>query len=151
MREILFRGKSMDNNKWVTGLLARYNPKFACANIVDRLEILVPVNAETVGQYTGLNDKNGTKIFEGDILECNGNSKDLVKVVFGEFDVVEVDTLRNIDTVSGWHYEVIPTDTLSKCEPFNISMPLADFYIVSCDMQIIGNICDNPELLEESK
>lgn len=47
------------------------------------------------------------------------------------------------------HYEVIPTDELSKCEPFCYSMPLTDTYIKLNEMEVIGNIFDNPELLEE--
>lgn len=157
-REILFRGKRTDNGEWVEGYYTKQCDCYGAAHMIlhcaqdpDDDNRAYYINPETVGQYTGLTDKNGKKIFEGDILECNGNSKDLVKVVFGEFDVVEADTLRAIDTVIGWHYEVIPTDALSKCEPFSISMPLADFYIVSYDMQIIGNIYDNPELLEKSE
>ena len=68
MREILFRGKRTDNGEWVYGLLGRYNADFECANIIDEFELLVPVKTESVGQYTGLKDKNGRKIFEGDIV-----------------------------------------------------------------------------------
>ena len=106
---------------------------------------------ETVGQYTGLTDKNGKKIFEGDILKCHDKPKDLVKVVFGGFDVVDTDTECPVDTVIGWHYEVIPTDELSAVEPFCLSMPLTKSYIEYFHMEVIGNIHDNPELLEVSE
>lgn len=73
---------------------------------------------------------------------------DAKNAVFGEFSVIDADSLSVIDRVIGWHYEVISTDGISKCEPFCLSMPLTDFYIDRCDMKVCGSIFDNPELLE---
>ena len=89
-------------------------------------------------------DKNGKLIFENDILMCHGNSEDLAKAVFGEFNVINAETLEVIDRVIGWHYEVVPTDVLSKCEPFCFPMPLTEEYVKTCEMKVV----DNPELLE---
>lgn len=151
-REILFRAKhihAMDSNEhlngiWVHGYLSDKN------YINDkRLESEFLVDKNTICQYTGLTDKNGKKIWENDILMCHGNQDNLVKAVFGEFNVIEVESEEVIDSVIGWHYEVIPTDELSKCEPFCYSMPLTDTYIKLNEMEVVGNIFDNPELLEE--
>ena len=129
MREILFRGKRTDNGEWVEGLVARYNPKFDCANIVDGFESLVPVKTETVGQYTGLTDKNGKKIFEGDIVKHYNHcdikeySEDIGRVFY------YTETCRFLRT--------------SKLFPDNC----LEIYS-SCEYEVIGNIYDNPELLE---
>ena len=155
MSEKLFRGKRLDNKKWAN----RY---------------YLPSNTalKTLGQSTGLYDSTkweeltetekeawlirhtadewkGKLIFEDDILQCNNNQNDLIVVVFGEFDVIDMESLKKIDRVIGWHYEVVTTDALSKCEPFCLPMPLTEFYIERMDAKVIGNIWDNPELIEE--
>ena len=151
-REILFKAKHEHvvvankdlEGQWVEGLLWDedyiYSKDLECEMLIDK---------NTICAYTGLHDKNGKRIWENDILMCHGNPDDLAKVAFGEFDVIDIAREEAIDSVIGWHYEVIPTDALSKCEPFCYPMPLTDFYIKTNKMEVIGNIFDNPELLEE--
>ena len=156
-REILFKAKRADNGEWVEGYFVKtkLGKDTSPSDVVfvpwkeNRNEEWgwIKVDPDTLCQYTGLTDKNGKKIWEGDILQGHGNKKDLSKVAFGKIDVIEVESLEKIETVIGWYYKPLETDALSKCEPFCLPMPLTDEYINRCEFEVIGNIFDNPELL----
>ena len=145
----LCRGKRIDTGEWVEGYLVQtvessyivvpYKHSTICGE-----GSVIEIDQSTICQCTGLKDKNSKLIWENDILMCHGNPEDLVKAVFGEFNVINVETLKVIDRVIGWHYEVVPTDALSKCEPFYFPMPLTEEYVKTCEMEVV----DNPELLE---
>lgn len=125
MREILFRGKSLKDNEWTEGYYCRYGHtgKEKDYIIPDYASALygVEVDSNTVGQYTGLTDKNGTKIFEGDIVRYGDT---IHKVVFEQ---------RNGTAYFGLVYS--PIETL----PFGNYQDLRQ-------LEVIGNIYDNPEL-----
>ena len=125
MREILFRGKLIDDFEWVTGSLIQYGKD---ALIFTRFGTgMYHTDPETVGQYTGMTDKNGAKIFEGDIVhfEYQGTNKGL----HGSGKVVCEDCKFALEW--GWHKEIV-------C--------LTNFH--GGTFEVIGNIYDNPELME---
>ena len=151
IREILFKAKRKDNGEWVEGYLMDenyINVLFNDYDVYGSFDDPIEIDHDTICQYTGLTDKNGKRIWENDILRGHKNDDDLVRVVFGEFNVIDVDTLETVDRVAGWHTEVIETDALSKCEPFCLPMPLADFYIKRSEFEVFGNIFDNADLLQ---
>ena len=124
MREYLFRGKMIANGKWSEGNLLV--TKQGCCITPDAtvLGSYGAVNPETVGQYTGMVDKHGTKIFEGDIIDFSDRSD-------GDgFGVVQYDAN---ETEFGIEYD-------------NIYESLGKHYYPE-DIEVIGNIYDNPELL----
>ena len=156
MREILFKAKRICDGEWVEGYYLRDQYHLGGKDIIfyrkdsDRFTVYTDrIDIETLCQFTGLTDKNGNKIWENDILMCHGNPKDLAKAVFGEFGVRDIETGSIVDKVTGWHYEIIPTDEISRCEPFCWPMPLTEYYIDRCEMEVVGNIFDNKELLQE--
>ena len=129
MREILFRGKRIDNSEWETGSLvyARMGTSEEQVGIADKMTAYhTPVIPETVGQYTGLTDKNGKKIFEGDILE-------------GDLD-------DNLDPGAKWRSVVVWGKFGWNCKGGHVSLPIDEFDIK--EGEVIGNIHDNPELME---
>lgn len=134
MREILFRGKATNrdpdyyfrtdykNGDWVYGLLTETENYMGFAEMTNTDGVSrIGVDKNTIGQYTGLIDKNGNLIFEGDIVEY-ARDEEIGLIAYHENEamfVVEFDT---------W---------------------LTDFdHMYGKDLEIIGNIHDNPELLK---
>ena len=144
MREILFRGKDKNTNEWSYGSLMCFHGY----QIYDNTRVSwVSVRGETVGQYTGLTDTNGKKIFEGDVLKYtrtkwneplhSDNGKDIVSFHEIYFD-------ENEGSLKQKHY----TDKGNLIA----SGYMFSFIDVRADenkIEVIGNIYDNPELLEE--
>ena len=95
MREILFRGKRVDSGEWVEGDLSRLKTTLKTVFFVNQIEVL----PETVGQFTGLCDRNGVKIFEFDVVEMWDKFHE-IKFMNGAFEFIKSDGKRQnmIDT-----------------------------------------------------
>ena len=136
IREVIFRGKRADNGEWVEGdvLQTRYHSGLIEYQIMPQTPVssAYPVLPETVGQYTGLTDRNGIKmIFEGDICRFKRfNDVHVGKIIFNETTASFV--MRYQSIVGAYGEKATHKMLLSDCD----------------DIEIIGNIHDNPELLE---
>lgn len=122
MREYLFRGKTIANGKWSEGKLLV--TKQGCC-ITPDATVYVAVDPETVGQYTGMVDKHGTKIFEGDIVK---SINCLDEVTYGRVQYDESET----------GFELVSSYCSSR---------LARPHYIKTN-EVVGNIYDNPELLK---
>lgn len=123
MREILFRGKSVNDGRWIYGDLSNYGDCKTITtvkdfSIIDSCEVI----PETVGQYTGLKDLHGTRIFEADIVKvydvyCNETVVGVVEFCDGSFRIYD----KDFTSYDRWMY---------------------------CKVEVIGNVYDNQELLK---
>ena len=136
MREILFRGKRTNNGEWVEGDIHK-NAEFSKAHIHPSGERVMSfeIIPETVGQYTGLLDKKGKKIFEGDIVHA------VYQVGYVGCKNVDygIGVVKYCDSYyGGASYEIdIIGDSGSRA--FTASLENG--------VEVIGNIHDNPELI----
>ena len=141
-REIKFRGKRADTGEWVYGY---YYSECGNTYIIENRQkedmakrnIPFRVKADTIGQYTGLKDRNGKEIYEGDILMCIG---------------------QRGDNKGHKYYRKVLFENGSFCmnvKCYRINSPLCNHIVTivnkELDWEVIGNIHDNPELLEDGK
>lgn len=138
MREILFRGKRLDNGEWVDGYLAAYD--LICQNYPEYTSNatgdyygqtpyvgFVEVDPSAVGQYTGLKDKHGKRIFEEDIVKTSDITHEGVIQIPGEsFEIAMRKGCWVMVAGEDWDF----LETNHEC------------------IEVIGNIHDNPELLK---
>ena len=128
MREILFRGKRIEDKEWVYGTYMAhdrdghtiFNQNLG-GGTLQGFEVI----PETVGQYAELKDKNGVKIFEGDVMHWDSHWGWYVGYENGAFRRIPLNDIQRIN----WRHHTLQQEGLDTWE-------------------IIGNIYDNPELME---
>ena len=166
MREILFRGKRIDSGEWVSsGNIICFNPEggkdkdlaFIPAlnepcicdhdengNIISfEKGMFYKVDTKTVGQYTGLLDKNGKRVFEGDIIKSDNGSHSAISVVkFGEYYPKLFFAMLDICCTGVQHL---------NANGFYLESAKHEDMILfkSRHIEVIGNVHDNQELIKE--
>ena len=154
MREIMFRGKRMDNGEWVEGW---YQPETTIKHwngIQETVGVTIAYKVEggfledtlvdpaTVGQYTGLKDKNGNRIFEGDIVRATIERAERCQSPRIENGVIGYDCIGMIGLIlyKAKNGENVWSDFFNE---LSLSGMIEDYYF-----EVIGNIHDNQEMLK---
>lgn len=155
MREIKFRGKQTDNGEWVYGKYLQATDHWSNSRGKHKDWIVTgmiqnggwvallgryAVIPETVGQYTGLKDKNGVEIYEGDVVSA-------------EHDFYETYSRGNIESnnLEVWEEVVDRIDLLVDVVYIDGAFMCAEWYLGNFkenEIEVIGNIHDDPELME---
>lgn len=135
MIEILSRGRISDDDEWVDGYYVCLNCKshriytgFAEVDCGTYYPDFYTVDPKTIGRCTGISDKNGTKIFEGDIIKTKKYGKIVGHSNVNDYDIFAVE------------YEPAVFRLVNHSRGFNL---VGD----GTDYEVVGNIHDNPELL----
>lgn len=148
-RQHLFRGKRKDTGEWVYGDLRQdrdlelryiggYNYYSGGLEGLQREPFEYEVIPKTVGEWTGLCDKNGVKIFEDDIVRCTDEHSGLSFVTYIKFG--------NPNGEYNWGFQMVSVKNVNTDILLWVDTEETGAYI-----EVIGNIHDNPELLEVSK
>lgn len=145
VREIIFRGKRKDNGEWVKGDLIKIKDKYYIRPNANIFQVPNPLSTliayfsevipETVGQYTGLTDENGNKIFEGDIVYIwcgHGNCVVGKAIVYFDKELLQY----RVKEIKPYAYDSEVGDLYKDCDFTHID-----------EYEVIGNKWDNPELL----
>lgn len=131
MREILFRGINTVTKEWIIGnLYQRDEQAFIMAD-----NCVAEVIPETLGQFTGLTDKNGTRIFEGDIVKGSAYSQEWIGVI------VWIDEIASFGVY--YRHRSNPTTWEKSSILKRASKGFTDEFAA----EVIGNVHDNPELI----
>ena len=157
MREILFRAKVKDKeellgkgfpidengnlkSEWVFGVpIPRYPDLFLAWNEACNEYEEVNIIPETITEYTGLKDKNGTKIFEGDILKIiDGKAIIIASVKFGDYNQPD----KILKTHIGFYFDIANLVSYRKDIGYWFGKTFSE-------IEVIGNVHDNPELLQD--
>lgn len=152
MRQIKFRGQRTDTKKFVYGYVfetpltsENFKPCFFGQTkprmcIADKDGVVFTVIPESVEQYSGLNDKNDKEIYEGDIIKVYANeydcSDDTDESKFEYEFVTKVGSIENAFLVD-----------VVDCDYGSTSIHFLEYSYENCEIEVIGNIHDNPELL----